>query len=254
MTSGGLPLVNAWKPDRSWVESAMREAEVGELQLIYHSSNYVFLADLTHPEHGSGLGIYKPARGEQPLQDFPPNLYRREIAAYKLDRLLGWEIVPPTVEATGAHGVGSLQLYIEHDPRQHYFELRDRDALDWRFIQFAVFDLVANNADRKGGHVLLDPEGHLWGIDNGLCFHHLEKFRTVIWDFAGTEVPEAWREDLKRVRECLASNDPIGQPLRDLLHPREVEALLARLQFYHYYPTLPDMDDFARRVVPWPMV
>jgi hypothetical protein len=248
------PLVNPWKPGEAWVELALREAEFGELRLVYHSSNYVFLADLTHPEHGAGLGVYKPARGEQPLYDFPPGLYRREIAAYEFDRLLGWELIPPTVEAEGLHGPGSLQLFIEHDPRQHYFELRDRDEFDWRFIQFALFDLVANNADRKGGHILLDPEGHLWGIDNGLCFHELEKFRTVIWDFGGSTVPDGWLEDLRRVRDCLASDDPIGQPLRDLLEPREVDALLVRLDHYAAHPVLPDMDDYDRRVVPWPMV
>ena len=253
MTSN-VPLSNPWAPGVSWVESAMRESEVTDLRLIYNSSNYVFIADLVHPEHGVGLGVYKPAAGEQPLHDFPPGLFRREIAAYEFDRLLGWEIVPPTVEASGEHGVGSLQLFINHDPREHYFELRDRDELDWRFAQFALFDLVTNNADRKGSHILLAPDGHLWGIDNGLCFHHQEKFRTVIWDFAGTETPEAWRDDLERARVCLDSDDPVGQPLRDLLSPRDLAALLARLEHYRDHPTLPDMDDFDRRVVPWPMV
>ena len=254
MTSADLPLANAWKPEAAWVESAMREAEMSDLRLVYHSSNYVFVVTLTHPEHGVGLGVYKPAAGEQPLHDFPPNLYRREIAAHEFDRLLGWDLIPPTVEATGPHGVGSLQLYIEHDPRQHYFELRDRDEFDWRFIQFALFDLVANNADRKGGHILLDTAGHLWGIDNGLCFHEYEKFRTVIWDFGGSTVSEGWLHDLARTRDCLASDDPVGQPLRDLLHPREVDALIARLGHYGAHPVLPDMEEFDRRVVPWPMV
>ena len=78
------PLLNPWKADAAWVESALAEAEFGELRLIQHSSNYVFLADLQHPEHGHGLGIYKPAAGEQPLYDFPPDLYQREIAAFDL--------------------------------------------------------------------------------------------------------------------------------------------------------------------------
>lgn len=255
MSSGSAaPLVNPWKPDAAWVESAMREAEFGELRLIYHSSNYVFLADLHHPEHGRGLGIYKPASGEQPLYDFPDDLYRREVAAYEFARLLGWDMIPPTVEAEGPHGVGSLQLFIEHDPREHYFELRSRDEFDWQMVRFAVFDLVANNADRKGGHILLDAEGRLWGIDNGLCFHAAEKIRTVIWDYAGTTIPEPWLEDLRRVRGCLDAGDPTAQPLADLLAPREVAALIRRIDHYLEHPVLPEMDSFPRRVVPWPMV
>lgn len=258
------PLLNPWKPGAAWVESALAEAEFGELRLIQHSSNYVFLADLDHPEHGHGLGIYKPAAGEQPLYDFPDGLYQREIAAYEFARLLGWDIIPPTVEADGPHGVGSLQLFIEHDPRRHYFELRDRDDLDWQFVRFALFDLVANNADRKGGHLLLDegapdrgegdPASHVWGIDNGLCFHEVEKFRTVIWDFAGTTIPDPWLDDLRRVRGCIDAADPTAQPLLDRLSPRETQALIARITHYLAHPTLPEMDTFPRRVVPWPMV
>lgn len=254
------PLLNDWKPDAAWVESALAEAEFGELRLIQYSSNYVFLADLEHPEHGRGLGVYKPAAGEQPLWDFPEGLYRREIAAYEFARLLGWEIIPPTVEAVGPHGVGSLQLFIEHDPRRHYFELRDRDELDWQLVRFAIFDLVANNADRKGGHLLLEErpetgaEPRIWGIDNGLCFHEVEKFRTVIWDYAGTTMPAPLLDDLRRVRGCLQAREPVAQPLLDHLAAPEIDALLARIEFYLAHPVLPEMESFPRRVVPWPMV
>jgi len=258
--STNSPLLNPWKPDAVWVETALAEASFGELRLIQHSSNYVFLADLEHPEHGHGLGIYKPAAGEQPLYDFSEGLYEREIAAYEFARLLGWDIIPPTVEAEGPHGVGSLQLFIEHDPGQHYFETRDHDELEWQFIRFAIFDLVANNADRKGGHLLLSEPGleggepKIWGIDNGLCFHEVEKFRTVIWDFAGTVIPDGWLDDLRRVGACLASGDPTAQPLIDRLAPREVSALGDRIEFYLEHPALPEMESFPRRVVPWPMV
>ncbi|MEX1023110.1 MAG: SCO1664 family protein [Dehalococcoidia bacterium] len=254
MASTAGPLLNAWKPREAWTESALREANFGELRLIHHSSNYVFLADLEHPEHGRGLGIYKPARGEQPLYDFPDGLYSREIAAYEFDRLLGWDLVPPTVEAEGPHGPGSLQLFIEHDPRQHYFELREHDEHDWRFIQFAAFDLAANNADRKGGHLLLDPQGDIWGIDHGLCFNAVDKIRTVIWDYAGAALPDAWVEDLRRVRGCLADGAPTAQPLLDRLAHGEAEALAARIDALVAQAVLPEMESYDRRVVPWPMI
>jgi len=248
------PLVNPWKPGDAWAESALRESTFGELRLIQHSSNYVFLADLEHAEHGSGLGVYKPARGEQPLYDFPENLYSREIAAYEFARLLGWDIIPPTVEAEGPHGVGSLQLFIQHDPAQHYFELRDHDEYDWQFVRFAAFDLAANNADRKGGHLLLDPDERIWGIDNGLCFNGVEKFRTVIWDYAGTELPSEWCDDLERTLALITGADPIAQPLLDRLAEGEASALVRRITALLSHPVLPEIDMYERRVVPWPMV
>jgi uncharacterized repeat protein (TIGR03843 family) len=169
-------LVNPWLPSDAGVESCLRDASVRELTPVYDSSNYVFLAHLEHPERGAGLAIYKPARGERPLSDFPHGtLHRREVAAYELARLLGWDLVPPTVEFDGPHGEGSLQLYITHDPAEHYFVLRDDEALTEQLVRLAVFDLLANNADRKGGHILCDGTRRLWAIDNGLCFHIEEK-------------------------------------------------------------------------------
>ncbi len=255
MPAEDSPLVNAWKPGDPWALEALREAEFVDLRLIYHSSNFVYLARLQHPDHGEGLAIYKPADGEQPLWDFPDGLYRREVAAYEFSRLLDWPLIPPTVLREDApHGPGSLQLFIQHDPAEHYFVLRDRDDYDEQFLRFAFFDLAANNADRKGGHLLLDPEGHVWGIDNGLCFHVAEKFRTVIWDYAGNALPEDWAEDFIRVRGCLALADPSTKAFRALLSPEEIEALVDRLDHYIAHPVLPEMEDFARRVHPWPLV
>jgi uncharacterized repeat protein (TIGR03843 family) len=255
MPAADSPLVNAWKPDAPWAEQALREAEFGELRLIYHSSNYVYLANLAHPEHGEGLAVYKQASGEQPLWDFPDGLYRREVAAYEFARLLGWQIIPPTVARDdGPNGPGSLQLFIQHDPAEHYFVLRDLDRYDEQFLRFAFFDLAANNADRKGGHLLLDPDGHVWGIDNGLCFNAYERFRTVIWDYAGNTLPEAWADDLIRARGCLALHEATTDTLRTLLAADELDALVSRLDHLIAHPVLPEMEAFDRRVHPWPLV
>jgi uncharacterized repeat protein (TIGR03843 family) len=226
---------------------------VGELRLVYDASNYVFLATLAHDRFGEGLGIYKPSQGERPLHDFPPGtLYEREVGAYQLSRLLGWNLIPPTVERGGPQGVGSMQLYIEHDPSQHYFDFREQDSLHEQLIRFAAFDLVANNADRKGGHLLLDGDGRLWGIDNGLCFHSQRKLRTVVWDFAGEPLPDRCVEDLERAAECLVSGDESADALRRCLSEPEREALAARCRELAGHPVLPEM--FPYRCVPWPMI
>ena len=246
-------LSNPWHADDPWVEEALREGTFGELRFIPYSSNDVYLARLSHPEHGEGFGVYKPRDGENPLWDFPGGLDRREVAAYDFARLLDWPVVPPTVlRPDGPRGIGSLQLFIEHDPSQHYFELREGDAYDMALVRMAVFDLLANNADRKGGHVLLAPDGHLWGIDNGLCFHEEQKLRTVIWDYAGTRIPEAWCEAIARVRDAITTEAEEAAPLLAFLSGLERRALVARCEAMLTDPVLPEM--YPWRCVPWPMV
>lgn len=248
-----VALTNAWTVDDAHTLDSLRDAEVGELRQVYGASNYVFLATLTHEEHGEGLGIYKPARGERPLHDFPSGtLHSREVAAYEFSRLLGWEIVPPTVEREGPEGVGSMQLFIEHDPSEHYFTFRDREQFAQQLVLIAAFDLLSNNADRKGGALLLGDGGRLWCIDNGLCFHEYRKLRTVVWDFAGTVLPPERVEDIERVRDCIAAGDESAEALRRCLSEAEHEALVERCDELAASPVLPEM--FAYRCVPWPLV
>lgn len=253
MSTDTASLRNPWSASDPRVLDALREAEITQLRLVYDSSNYVFLADLQHDELGPGLGVYKPERGEQPLHDFPyGTLYQREVAAYEVSRLLGWDLIPPTVEREGEHGIGSMQLFIEHDPADHYFALRERDDLDEQLVRIAAFDLIANNADRKGGHILLDEESRLWGIDNGLCFNSVQKLRTVIWDYSGTELPEAWVQDIRRLRDCIAAGDEASATVRGRLASYELEAFATRCDALISHPVLPEM--YPYRCVPWPLI
>jgi len=246
-------LTNAWTADDAHALDALREAEIGELRQVYGASNYVFLATLTHEEHGDGLGIYKPARGERPLHDFPSGtLHSREVAAYEFSRLLGWDMVPPTVEREGPEGIGSMQLFIEHDPAEHYFTYRDSEQFAQQLIRIAAFDLLANNADRKGGAMLRGHGDRLWCIDNGLCFHEYRKLRTVVWDFSGEELPSEQVADIERARDCIAAADESADALRRCLSEDEHEALVARCEELAAYPVLPEM--FPYRCVPWPLV
>ncbi len=248
-----IELTNAWAPNDAHVLDALRDAEVRDLRLIYDSSNYVFLATLAHPEYGDGLGIYKPAAGEQPLSDFPyGTLHRREVAAYECSTLFGWDLVPPTVERDGPQGIGSMQLFIEHDPQQHYFALRSHAEFHEQMVRLAAFDLVANNADRKGGHILLDPLRHVWGIDNALCFHRVDKLRTVVWDFAGVELPPSVIAGLERMRDCLAQRDEPARVLGRWIEEAEIDGIVRRCDALLSNPVLPEM--YPWRCVPWPLV
>jgi uncharacterized repeat protein (TIGR03843 family) len=207
-------------------------------------------ASVGEPGPGPGLlhAVYKPASGEQSLWDFPDGLYRREVAAFALSEALGWGLVPPTVERhDGPFGAGSLQLFVAADYEQHYFTLFDEGGHEEVLLAMCVFDIVANNADRKSGHVLLGEDGRLWGIDHGLCFHRQPKLRTVIWDFADEPVPPLLLADLQR----LASGLP--DELTRLLDDEESDAIVNRIDRLVRTGTFPEpLGD--RPPYPWPLV
>ena len=230
----------------------LRTAEIDGLGLHPEGSNYVFIARL-QPDGGGEpiLAIYKPATGERPLRDFPRGtLYRRETAAYELGTALRWPDIPPTVIRDGPHGVGSVQLFIDGQPDTNYFSMRD-DHLE-RFEAIALFDIITNNADRKGGAVLLDRDDRLWAIDHGLTFNPHARLRTVMGEFCGDPISQALVGDLKELGATLGSGTPLGARLRELLSDEEVEQLQDRVEQVVQDPVFPMLD--PDRNVPWPFL
>jgi uncharacterized repeat protein (TIGR03843 family) len=210
--------------------AALLVGDLALLGLMPACSNYTFLARLgppAVPPERDRLVVYKPRRGETPLWDFPSgSLCRREAAAYLVSRAGGFGIVPPTVLRDGPEGPGSVQAFIEHDFGCTAFDLFEDHEADLRRI--CLFDLVVNNADRKAGHVFPDASGHVWAIDHGICFHAEPKLRTVLWDFAGTEIRATERDCLECLDAALAGD--LGPALADLLEDEEMEALRTRLR------------------------
>ena len=224
----------------------LSSGEIEVLGRMPYSSNATFLISL-ECEAVSGGAIYKPERGEQPLWDFPDGLFRREVAAYELSEALGFGVIPETLAREEApYGLGSLQRFINADPNDHYFTVHEAGTNDAELRLLAGFDLLLNNADRKGGHVLLDGEGHVWGIDNGLSFHTEPKLRTVMWDYAGEEVPEAI------LQACALLLESVPERVAALLDDEEVDALAERAAAILYHPVFPAPTH--RRAYPWPLV
>jgi uncharacterized repeat protein (TIGR03843 family) len=213
---------------------------------IAGSSNATLLA--TCALDGCELAaVYKPVRGERSLWDFPPGLHRREMAAHLLAEALGWGLVPETVLRDDApFGTGSLQRVVPEDGASHYFTLRDEVRWHPLLRKLAAFDVVANNADRKSGHVLA-AEGTLWAIDHGLTFHAEPKLRTVIWDFAGEPLDAAVAADLRR----LVDGGPPPR-LAPLLDDAEQDALVERAAGLLAAGCLPHPGH--GRPYPWPLV
>jgi hypothetical protein len=230
----------------------LERGTIDSIELIPWGSNYTFAALVIGAEGERCYAVYKPRRGEVPLRDFPGGtLYKREVAAYLFSRHLGWNMIPPTVvREEGPHGIGSLQLYVE--PRAgasgQYERLRESHRCDLQ--RMAVFDVLANNADRKGGHCLLDVRGHIWGIDHGLTFHNVPKLRTVIWDYCGEPIPAELVDSLVAFRSSRPRMSALRQALEPLLASAEYDALLQRWDRLLANPCFPNLDPY--RNVPWP--
>jgi hypothetical protein len=229
--------------------------ETGEITLegeFLWGSNYTLLVDVICGDDAV-KAVYKPTRGVRPLWDFETSsLAYREVLAYQLSEELGWQLVPPTVfRKQGPMGPGSLQLFVEHDPEAHFFNFSEEDRL--RLRPAAVFDVVINNADRKGGHFIIDPDDHIWLIDHGICFHEEPKLRTVLWDFAGEAISEPILADLKAFHARLSNENGAGSQIREHLSEREFQALLKRLERLIRQRTFP-LPPQDSRPYPWPLV
>ena len=214
---------------------------------IERSSNATYLAEISQGDDAA-WAIYKPEAGERPLWDFEPGLYRRERAAYLLSEYLGWGIVPPTVVRQDAPlGVGSLQWFVKDDGGDHYFTLyEDAPETHPALARIALFDCVANNTDRKSGHVLRGGDGRIWGIDHGLCFAADFKLRTVIWEFAGDPIPAGLLADIAPLA------DAVPPDVAELLDATEVTAMQRRVERLLRAGVLP-VDRTGMRY-PWPLV
>ncbi|MEW6092555.1 MAG: SCO1664 family protein [Chloroflexota bacterium] len=235
---------------QSWVIEMRQALEKGEINLqgqFLLGSNYTFLVKVNHADR-EFPAVYKPMRGEQPLWDFPEaSLAGREVAAYLVSEALGWGFVPLTVLRDGPFGPGSLQQYVEYNPNYHYFNFKPADKARLRPV--ALFDLLVNNADRKGSHVFFQKRTRrLFAIDHGLCVHAEGKLRTVIWDFAGQPFPEELLESLRSLR---ARTGDLFAALGAYLLPEEVAALGSRLEALIAKPVYP-LPPQDRRAFPYP--
>ncbi|HCE77167.1 MAG TPA: hypothetical protein DEP04_11120 [Dehalococcoidia bacterium] len=211
-------------------------------------SNYTFLLWIAVEENQCIRAIYKPRDGEKPLRDFPSGtLYKREQAAYELSKLLKWPNIPLTVVRDGPYGVGSMQLYLDCDPRTTYFDMRDTSSDD--LFPVAVFDLLVNNADRKAGHCLLDATNNIWSIDHGLTFHSSFKMRTVMLEYCGREIPKQLVTDMKNLSDSFTQKSQI---LETLINQEEIQALQNRLAQIIETPMMPILDPNVN--IPWPLV
>jgi len=239
------------------IKTIIRVLQDGEFDLISQvlsGSNYTFLANVKLNEIQFKV-LYKPTRGERPLWDFPNlTLAKREVAAFITSYLLKWNFVPPTVYRSGLipYGNGSLQLFIPHNPEINYFnmQLKHKEIIQ----KIIIFDFIINNADRKGGHLLLDNMNKIWLIDHGVSFHSDYKLRTVIWDYAGKQIPSSLLINIKNFIEGLKSKrTALGRKLEKLLSPTEIQNMIHRTEYILSNQVFPEPESNFHSY-PWPPI
>lgn len=236
--------------DTSSALALLRDGELEVIGRVRDASNLVLYCAIgASAGEEPGLHVaYKPVRGERPLDDFPAgSLAAREEAAWWVSEALGWSIVPPTIVRDGPAGPGAVQLWIATD--DHVDVLRMILVRDERLRQMAVFDVLVNNADRKGGHLLVTEAGEVHGVDHGICFAVEPKLRTVLWGWRGEELTRDERADIERV--CADLEGPLGERMAGLLSPREVDAQRQRARRLLGEGRLPLPDPYGH-VIPWP--
>lgn len=245
-----------------------------ELELtgrITTASNATFVGSI-----GEVSVVYKPIAGEKPLWDFPHGtLAHREVAAFLVSEVLGWNLVPHTWLRDGPFGAGMVQLWQEADPTQHAVNLiptQDVPTRGWKTVlhgqdefgeqitllhedspelrRMAVFDVLINNADRKGDHILAMTDGHRYGVDHGLSFHHEPKLRTVLWGWIDQPMTEDELDGIDRLSQALSGE--LGQELAKLLSAEELSALADRCNELRQTGQFP-MPQSQMPAVPWPL-
>ena len=225
----------------------LAEARIEIVGRLVDASNATFLVELDD-SGGRRRAVYKPTRGERPLDDFPSGtLAAREVAAHTLSEAAGFGVVPPTVLRDGPLGQGMVQAWVDVDPAVDVVRLVVES--DPRLRRLALFDAIANNADRKAGHLLPLPDGRIWGVDHGICFAAAPKLRTVLWAWRGQPLDEA---ELALVDAVAAGLDgPLRDRLGELLSPAEVAATRRRVAVLRRRAHFP-LPDPHRPALPWP--
>jgi uncharacterized repeat protein (TIGR03843 family) len=258
------------------VPALLRDGELAVQGRLVAATNATLLCTISRPSSSTDDSmqcVYKPVAGEQPLWDFPDGtLGRREVAAFLVSEAAGWHVVPPTILRDGPFGPGMCQLWVDQDGTALVDVFRPDDVPagwihvldavdgagepvvlahldDPRLRRMALFDVVVNNADRKGGHVLVDRSGTVCGVDHGVCFHSEPKLRTVLWGWVGRDLTADERRTLHRLSSALDGN--LGAQLGELLSTEEVQATGSRVAGLLGDGRFPRPES-GRRAIPWP--
>lgn len=255
------------------VQELLRHGSIEVHGRLVEASNATLFCSISLDGHDAEC-VYKPVRGERPLWDFPDGtLAGREVASYLLSQAGGWELIPPTVLRDGPFGPGMVQLWVEADDESPLVDVVAPDEVPdgWLVVlrahdhdgdpvvlthadredlrQLAVLDIVINNADRKGGHILHTAEGQVLGVDHGVSLNTDGKLRTVLWGWIDHPLPEHVIERLSTLRAMLEGT--LASELAEHITPKEVQAINDRVDALLTNGVFPEPSgDWP--AIPWP--
>tara|TARA_Y100001970_G_scaffold293995_1_gene445496 strand:+ start:21730 stop:22446 length:717 start_codon:yes stop_codon:yes gene_type:complete len=233
------------------IEKKLFDFSVKSIREIKNGSNKVFLCELLGDNDEKMLSIYKPIRGERPLRDFfVGNLSSRELAAYEISKFLGWPNLPPLVIKEGPFGEGSFQKFIDHDPKNNYFNLFKDFHEQLKLVM--IFDSIILNTDRKAGSIILDDKNKIWAIDQALTFNPFTRLRTVMFEYNKMEIPERILSEIKLLIQDLENQKELFMKLSKLISEEEVESLIERSKLIHRKKIIPELDPYVN--VPYPLI
>ena len=253
----------------------LQRGELAVVGRIRSASNATFLCE-ARLDDSVVQCVYKPVAGEQPLWDFPDGtLAGREYGAFLISEALGWNVVPQTIIRQGPAGLGMVQVWVDQPEEPQgpgLVDLCPADSVPDGYLsvltaydyaggevtlvhaddpalrRMAVFDVIVNNADRKGGHILAGTDGVVYGVDHGISLHVHDKLRTVLWGWAGKPIDDETLDSLRALEARLGRK--LGSRLRRHITAAEVDALCHRLHALVADPVMPSPD--GRRPLPWP--
>ncbi len=233
------------------IEKKLLDFSVGTIREVINGSNKVFLCEMCGDENDKFLSIYKPIKGERPLRDFfVGNLASRELASYEISKYFQWPSLPPVVIKEGPFGEGSFQKFIDHDPKNNYFNLIN-DFYD-ELSMIIIFDFIILNTDRKAGSIILDNKNKIWAIDQALTFNPYTRFRTVMFEFNKMKIKEKILFQIKKFIKDLETQNNLYLKLSSLITEQEIISLIERSKLLLENEKIPTLDPYSN--VPYPLI
>ena len=233
------------------IEEKLRCFSIDSIREVINGSNKVFLCQMSGDNNEKLLSIYKPIKGERPLGDFfTGNLSSRELASYEISKYFEWPNLPPLIIREGPFGFGSFQKFIDHNPKNNYFNLFNEYKKDLSLV--IIFDSIILNTDRKAGSIILDNKKNVWAIDQALTFNTHTRLRTVMFEFNKMKIEGKILLQIENFIFELVSKKEIYCILKNLISEEEIKGLIERSKILLKNKRIFELDPYSN--IPYPLI
>lgn len=154
--------------------------------------------------------------------------YKYNIAAYRLDRILGLNMIPVSVQRTVKGKTGAITWWVdnvkmmEKDRFQKKIVAPNPDDWNDQMYQVRVFNELVYNTDANLGNLLITEDWQLRMIDFSRAFRLQKELRDPK-NLTNCRIDRRIYDGLRRLNE-----ESLTERLRDVLRSNEISGLLAR--------------------------